>query len=190
MGQDVTLPDHRYCCVWWTTPPISITEQEVKRQVQRLPLKEWIPRWWAGSSQVHTTPKLPLNFWTRCKKNACSQNLRPKSILLPSPFLRAPALNSLHSAACLANLNFAATGGWIRHGNPTLPALEQGGTGSQLGSGAPDDELPLFEGHCCTLTLLTIISLFWVCCIFSCSHQNLLSSASTNQERSPERNLK
>lgn len=78
-----------------------------------------------GDEQDHhrmcATLKLPLNFWTFYKKNACNQTHRPAFIPLPPPFLPTFGLNLLHSAGLLANLN--VTGGWIRALKSNTPQL-------------------------------------------------------------------
>lgn len=111
--------------IW--SPLLSFTAVFVK-PLHLFPLqsKKW-STWWKGcheNSEFHdgerghhkmyATLKLPLNFWTCYKKNACNQNHRPEFILLPPHFLPTLGLNILHSAALLANLNFAVMGGWIR----------------------------------------------------------------------------
>lgn len=72
---------------------------------------------------MYATLKLPLNFWTCRKKNACNQNHRPESVLLPPPFLPTLGLNFLCSADLLANLSFAVMGGWIRPPKSNTPQL-------------------------------------------------------------------
>lgn len=115
-------------------PLLSFTAVFVK-PLHLFPLqrKKW-SAWWKGcheNSEFHgdehdhhrmyATLKLPLNFWTFYKRNACNQTHRPVFILLPPPFPPTLGLNLLHSAGLLANLN--VTGQWIRPLKSNTPKL-------------------------------------------------------------------
>lgn len=134
-GQRLTSTQF-YSSVCSSTSPVSITEKEVKCLVERLSWKQWISWWWTGSSRdvcnSQTPPELLDFLWEKCLQSnpqTCMHFSSPSFSPNPWPEPFAQCRSPCQSE-CYRRMNQTTE---IQHSS----ALHEGGTGSQLGDGAP-----------------------------------------------------